>query len=91
VNNIFIVCYKFSIHTGRTSAMIFASTVRESVMRVLILLCTGLLLGGCAGSSATVVKPSGGPSIAAAQAAPAQGPQRRIAVSGFDARAGGGA
>jgi curli biogenesis system outer membrane secretion channel CsgG len=71
--------------------MILALIVRECAMRVLIVFCAALLMGGCAGSSATVVKPAAGPSIAAAQAAPAQGPQRRIAVSGFDARAGGGA
>jgi curli biogenesis system outer membrane secretion channel CsgG len=48
-----------------------------------------LMLAGCAGSSATVVSP-GGPTVQQAQAAPYDGPQKRIAVSAFEYRAGSG-
>jgi curli biogenesis system outer membrane secretion channel CsgG len=47
-------------------------------------------LTGCAGASATVVDRGPAPTIQQAQAAPAQGPQKRIAVSAFEYRAGKG-
>ena len=49
-----------------------------------------LLGAACAGSSAKVVSSSGALPIPAAQAAPAQGPMLRIAVSNFEWRAGQG-
>lgn len=49
-----------------------------------------LPLAGCFGTSATVVDSSGGPTVQQAQAAPAVGPQKRIAVSAFEYRAGQG-
>ena len=56
----------------------------------LALLAVTLALGACAaGSSATVVDSGGGQTIGQAQAAPYNGPQKRIAVS-LDARAAGG-
>lgn len=53
-----------------------------------VLLAT--LLSGCYGASATVVDSSGGQTVQQAQAAPYNGPQKRIAVSAFDYRAGDG-
>ena len=49
-----------------------------------------LLLAGCLNSSATVVGSDGGQTIAQAQAAPYNGPQKRIAVSAFEYRANEG-
>ena len=51
--------------------------------------CT-LLASGCVGTSATVVSSTGGPTITQAQMEPYNGPKQRIAVSGFDFRAGQG-
>ncbi len=50
-----------------------------------VLLVMVMMLGACAGSTATVVS-SDGPGIREAQAEPAQGPKPRIAVSDFDFR-----
>ena len=47
-------------------------------------------LAGCYGSSATVVDTGTAPTLQQAQAAPAHGPQKRIAVSAFEYRAGKG-
>lgn len=47
-------------------------------------------LAGCFGSSATVVDTGNAPTIQQAQAAAYDGPQKRIAVSAFDFRAGQG-
>jgi len=47
-------------------------------------------LAGCFGASATVVDTGNAPTIKQAQAAPYDGPQKRIAVSAFDYRAGQG-
>ncbi len=47
-------------------------------------------LAGCYGSSATVVDSGRAPTVQQAQAAPYQGPQKRIAVSAFEYRAGKG-
>src|SRR5690349_12556709 len=47
-------------------------------------------LAGCYGASATVVDSGPAPTIQQAQAAPATGPQKRIAVSAFEYRAGQG-
>lgn len=41
-------------------------------------------LAGCYGASATVVNSAGGPTVQQAQAAPYQGPQKRIAVTAFE-------
>lgn len=46
------------------------------------------LLAGCYTTSATVVGSSGGQTVSQAQAAPYNGPQKRIAVSNFDVRSG---
>lgn len=46
------------------------------------------LLAGCYTTSARVVDSGGGQSIQQAQAAPYNGPQKRIAVSDFDVRSG---
>lgn len=50
----------------------------------------GLALAGCFGASATVVSSGEGQTIQQAQAAPYNGPQKRIAVSNFEFRAGQG-
>jgi curli biogenesis system outer membrane secretion channel CsgG len=56
-----------------------------------LVLAASALLAGCTGASATVVKPSpDAPTIDQARAAPADGPQHRIAVSAFEFRAGQG-
>ena len=47
-----------------------------------------LPLAGCYGASATVVDSGAAPTIQQAQAAPYNGPQKRIAVSNFEYRAG---
>ena len=47
-------------------------------------------LAGCFGASATVVDSGDAPTIQQAQAAPYNGPQKRIAVSAFDFRSGQG-
>lgn len=49
-----------------------------------------LSLAGCFGSSATVVDTGNAPTVQQAQAAPYNGPQKRIAVSAFEYRAGQG-
>jgi curli biogenesis system outer membrane secretion channel CsgG len=49
-----------------------------------------LLLAGCYTTSATVVDSGAGQTVAQAQAAPYQGPQKRIAVTTFEYRAGEG-
>lgn len=49
-----------------------------------------LPLAGCYGSSATVVDTGPAPTVQQAQAAPYNGPQKRIAVSAFEYRAGKG-
>ena len=49
-----------------------------------------LPLAGCYGASATVVDTGTAPTVQQAQAAPAHGPQKRIAVSAFEYRAGKG-
>lgn len=55
----------------------------------LIPLLAAALIAGCAATSATVVGDSGtAPTIGQAQAVPYSGPQKRIAVSAFDNRAG---
>ena len=53
-------------------------------------LILALPLAGCYGSSATVVDTGSAPTVQQAQAAPAHGPQKRIAVSAFEYRAGKG-
>jgi curli biogenesis system outer membrane secretion channel CsgG len=53
-------------------------------------LILALPLAGCYGSSATVVDTGPAPTVQQAQAAPAHGPQKRIAVSAFEYRAGKG-
>jgi curli biogenesis system outer membrane secretion channel CsgG len=58
--------------------------------RILSCLAAAVLLTGCFGSSATVVSSSGSPTISQAQAAPYNGPQKRIAVSAFEFRAAKG-
>jgi curli biogenesis system outer membrane secretion channel CsgG len=54
------------------------------------LIAATMSLAACAGSSATVVSSGGGQSIGQAQAAPYDGPQKRIAVSDFESRSAGG-
>ncbi len=49
-----------------------------------------LPLAGCYGASATVVDTGPAPTVAQVQAAPYDGPQKRIAVSAFEFRAGEG-
>lgn len=49
-----------------------------------------LTLAGCAGSSATVVSSSGGPTIQQAQREAYNGPKKRIAVTNFEWRSGQG-
>ncbi|MGH8481174.1 MAG: CsgG/HfaB family protein [Nevskiaceae bacterium] len=49
-----------------------------------------LPLAGCYGASATVVDTGPAPTVQQAQAAPYHGPQKRIAVSAFEYRAGKG-
>lgn len=49
-----------------------------------------LPLAGCYGASATVVDTGPAPTVQQAQAAPYDGPQKRIAVSAFEFRAGEG-
>ena len=53
----------------------------------LMSLLPALALAGCYGSSATVVDTGSAPTIQQAQAAPYNGPQRRIAVSDFEYQA----
>lgn len=61
-------------------------------MNILRLAVVSLILplAGCYGASATVVDSGGGPTVQQAQAAPVNGPQKRIAVSAFEYRAGQG-
>ena len=54
------------------------------------LFALALPLAGCFGASATVVDTGAAPTVAQAQAAPYDGPQKRIAVSAFEFRAGEG-
>src|ERR1700741_4660522 len=49
------------------------------------------ILAGCFGASATVVDSGGGQTVGQAQAAPYNGPQKRIAVTTFEYRAAEGA
>lgn len=60
--------------------------------RTLVPLLTSIL-AGCYGASATVVEDRAAPSVSQAQAAPYDGPQKRIAVTTFEHHAaqGGGA
>lgn len=61
-------------------------------MNILRLAVVSLILplAGCYGASATVVDSGGGPTVQQAQAARYDGPQKRIAVSAFEYRAGQG-
>jgi curli biogenesis system outer membrane secretion channel CsgG len=61
-------------------------------MNILRLAAVSLVLplAGCYGASATVVDSGAGPTVQQAQAAPYNGPQKRIAVSAFEYRAGQG-
>jgi curli biogenesis system outer membrane secretion channel CsgG len=54
-------------------------------LRILSLLAAVLSLGAC--TTANVVSSSGGPTIQQAQAAPYNGPKKRIAISGFEDKA----
>ncbi len=54
-------------------------------LRILSLLAAILALGAC--TSANVVSSSGGPTIHQAQAAPYNGPKKRIAISSFEDKA----
>jgi curli biogenesis system outer membrane secretion channel CsgG len=65
------------------------STLRPLSLRTSPLLL-GVFLTGCFGASATVVDSGGGQTVQQAQAAPYHGPQKRIAVSAFEFRAGQG-
>lgn len=58
--------------------------------RLVTLYSLSLLLAGCFGASATIVDSGGGQTVQQAQAAPYNGPQKRIAVSAFEFRAGQG-
>jgi curli biogenesis system outer membrane secretion channel CsgG len=58
--------------------------------RRIALLTLALPLAGCFGASATVVDTGPSPTVAQVQAAPYDGPQKRIAVSAFEFRAGSG-
>lgn len=61
------------------------------MLKQTFVLAFGLLAAGCVGSSATVVSSSGsGPTIRQAQMEPYNGPKQRVAVTGFDFRAGQG-
>lgn len=53
-------------------------------------LLVAAVLSGCYGASATVVDTGNAPTVQQAQAAPYNGPQKRIAVSAFEYRAGQG-
>lgn len=65
--------------------------MRANFLSPVLVLAATALLAGCTGASATVVKPSpDAPTIDQARAAPADGPQHRIAVSAFEFRAGQG-
>lgn len=56
-----------------------------------LVLASAAVLAGCTGASATVVKKTpDAPTIDEVRAAPADGPQHRIAVSAFEFRAGQG-
>lgn len=56
-----------------------------------LVLASAAVLAGCTGASATVVKATpDAPTIDQVRAAPADGPQHRIAVSAFEFRAGQG-
>ena len=59
-------------------------------IRFVAMFCLPALLAGCLGASATVVDSSGGQTVQQAQAASYNGPQKRIAVTAFDFRAGQG-
>ncbi|MGH8455608.1 MAG: CsgG/HfaB family protein [Stenotrophobium sp.] len=60
------------------------------MLKKLLPLILALSAAGCMGASATVVSSSSGPTIQQAQAEPYNGPKERIAVTGFDFRAGQG-
>jgi curli biogenesis system outer membrane secretion channel CsgG len=65
--------------------------MRATPLTPALIFAAAALLAGCTGASATVVKPSpDAPTIDQARAAPADGPQHRIAVSAFEFRAGQG-
>jgi curli biogenesis system outer membrane secretion channel CsgG len=55
-----------------------------------VLFALTLPLAGCYGASATVVDTGPAPTVQQAQAAPYDGPQKRIAVTAFEFRAGEG-
>ncbi|MCI0750126.1 MAG: CsgG/HfaB family protein [Nevskiales bacterium] len=57
-------------------------------IRLTLMTFVPVVLSACYTSSATVVSSSGGQTISQAQAAPWNGPQKRIAVSAFEYRAG---
>lgn len=59
----------------------------RSALSIALTFATALLTG-CYSTSAAVVSSGGGQSISQAQAAPYNGPQKRIAVSDFDVRSG---
>lgn len=61
------------------------------MLKKTLVLALSVLAAGCVGSSATVVNSSSNaPTIAQAQMEPYNGPKQRIAVTGFDFRAGQG-
>jgi curli biogenesis system outer membrane secretion channel CsgG len=61
------------------------------IIRMVLCVAIAPVLAGCFGASATVVDSSGGQTVQQAQAAPYNGPQKRIAVSAFEYRAAEGA
>jgi curli biogenesis system outer membrane secretion channel CsgG len=61
------------------------------MLKKISVLAASLLAAGCMGSTANVISSSGnGPTIRQAQAESYNGPKQRIAVTGFDFRAGQG-
>ncbi|PTU30751.1 CsgG/HfaB family protein [Stenotrophobium rhamnosiphilum] len=61
------------------------------MLKKTLVLTLGVLASGCVGSSATVISSGGsGPTITQAQQEQYNGPKQRIAVTGFDFRAGQG-
>ena len=60
------------------------------MIKFLVTFFSALGLSACAGSSATVISPAGGPTIQQAQAEVYNGPKKRIAVSNFEWRSGQG-
>jgi curli biogenesis system outer membrane secretion channel CsgG len=55
-----------------------------------VVFASAAVLAGCYGSSATVIDSGGGATVQQSQAAPYNGPQKRIAVTTFEYRAGEG-